>query len=139
MVEAGPNALERSLLLHLLDHRGHQVRFEADQWTTEFGIFRAFAQEEQGVLKVALRALEMSRLIYRRVQYVIGYSEPKLVYSLTPSGHRKAVVLRDGPGAENGDAATAMPGEPESGTTFDTGRLDMPGNFGPADSTDRGS
>lgn len=86
--------LERSLLVHLLSHRGQQVRFEADQWTTEFGIFRAFGQEDQGTLKVALRSLEMGRYIYRRVQYVIGYSEPKLVYSLTPSGHRKAVDLR---------------------------------------------
>lgn len=86
--------LERSLLLHLLEHRGQQVRFEADQWTTEFGIFRAFAQEANGAIKTALRALEMSRYIYRRVQYVIGYSEPKLVYSLTPSGHRKAIDLR---------------------------------------------
>ena len=85
--------LERSLLLHLLEHRGQQVRFEADQWTTEFGIFRAFAQDDQGTVKVALRSLEMARYIYRRVQYVIGYSEPKLVYSLTPSGHRKAIDL----------------------------------------------
>jgi hypothetical protein len=88
--------LERSLLVHLLEHRGQQVRFEADQWTTEFGIFRAFATEDAGTLKVALRALEMGRYVYRRVQYVIGYSEPKLVFSLTPSGHRKAVDLRRG-------------------------------------------
>ncbi|HTT34889.1 MAG TPA: hypothetical protein VMH78_03340 [Thermoplasmata archaeon] len=86
--------LERSLLLHLLDHRGQQVRFEADQWTTEFGILRRFATEDATAVKQALRVLEMSRWIYRRVQYVIGYSEPKLVYSLTPSGHRKAVDLR---------------------------------------------
>jgi hypothetical protein len=86
--------IERSLLLHLLEHRGNQVRFEADQWTTEFGIFRAFGQEDAGTLKVALRSLEMSRYVYRRVQYVIGYSEPKLVFSLTPSGHRKAIDLR---------------------------------------------
>lgn len=86
--------LERAVLHHLLDHRGQQVRFEADQWTTEFGIFRAFAQEDPATLKVALRSLEMSRYIYRRVQYVIGYSEPKLVYSLTPSGHKKAVALQ---------------------------------------------
>jgi hypothetical protein len=89
-----PVDLEESLLLHLLDHRGHQVRFEADQWTTEFGIFRAFGDTDLGRVKNALRSLEMSRTIYRRVQYVIGYSEPKLVYSLTPSGHRKALVLR---------------------------------------------
>ena len=94
--------LERSLLHHLLAHRGQQVRFEADQWTTEFGIFRAFAQEDGATLKIALRSLEMSRYVYRRVQYVIGYSEPKLVYSLTPSGHKKAVAL-----AEGADGATA--------------------------------
>ena len=88
--------LERSLLIHLLDHRGQQVRFEADQWTTEFGIFRAFGQEDPATLKVALRSLEMGRYVYRRVQYVIGYSEPKLVFSLTPSGHRKAVDIQRG-------------------------------------------
>ena len=86
--------LQDSILLHLLDHRGHQVRFEADQWTTEFGIVRAFASAEFGHVKNALRSMEMNRTIYRRVQYVIGYSEPKLVYSLTPSGHRKALSLR---------------------------------------------
>ena len=97
MERDGCGPLERSLLVHLLDHRGHQVRFEADQWTTEFGIFRAFEREDLAVLKGALRTLEMSRWIYRRVQYVIGYTEPKLVYSLTPSGHRKAMDLkRDG-------------------------------------------
>ena len=90
--------LERMLLQHLLEHRGQQVRFEADQWTTEFGIFRAFGQEDAGTLKVALRSLEMSRYVYRRVQYVIGYSEPKLVYSLTPSGHKKAIALGLSPG-----------------------------------------
>ncbi len=86
--------LQRSLLIHLLEHRGQQVRFEADQWTTEFGILRRFAQEDPGRIKLALRALEMSRWVYRRVQYVIGYSEPKLVFSLTPSGHRKALDLQ---------------------------------------------
>lgn len=106
----GPSPLGQSLLLHLLAHRGHQVRFEADQWTTEFGIFRAFPDEDQLVLKTALRALEMSRLIYRRIQYVIGYSEPKLVYSLTPSGHRKALDLKrieDGEGLLNGPVVLA--------------------------------
>ncbi len=93
MEQPGSPELERSILLHLLTHRGHQVRFEADQWTTEFGIFRAFASTDPGQVKNSLRTLEMSRWIYRRIQYVIGYSEPKLVYSLTPSGHRKAVDL----------------------------------------------
>ncbi len=97
MEHDGPPTLERALLLHLLDHRGHQVRFEADQWTTEFGIFRAFTREDPAALKTALRSLEMSRLIYRRVQYVIGYSEPKLIYSLTPTGHRKALDLQRDP------------------------------------------
>lgn len=92
---AGP--LERSILVHLLEHRGHQVRFEADQWTTEFGILRSFPATDANIVRGALRNLEMSKWIYRRVQYVIGYSEPKLVYSLTPSGHRKAMDLqRDG-------------------------------------------
>ncbi|MCI4336530.1 MAG: hypothetical protein L3K17_04965 [Thermoplasmata archaeon] len=94
MARAQGDRLQRSLLIHLLEHRGQQVRFEADQWTTEFGILRKFSGEEGLVVKQALRSLEMSRWIYRRVQYVIGYSEPKLVYSLTPSGHRKAIDVR---------------------------------------------
>lgn len=103
--------LQRSLLIHLLDHRGQQVRFEADQWTTEFGILRKFSTDDPGAVKQALRALEMSRWIYRRVQYVIGYSEPKLVYSLTPSGHRKAIDVRR---EENGDPLTARDIHPRS-------------------------
>jgi hypothetical protein len=83
--------LERLLLLHLLEHRGQQIRFEASQWTTEFGILRKFSVEEAAEVKQALRTLEMGRMIYLRTQYVVGYSEPKHVYSLTPSGHRKAL------------------------------------------------
>jgi hypothetical protein len=112
MEREGPTRLERSVLLHLLEHRGQQVRFEADQWTTEFGIFRAFAHEDLPELKNCLRSLEMTRYVYRRVQYVIGYSEPKLVYSLTPSGHRKALDLRREDGGEEtgeGDVVT-IPG-----------------------------
>ena len=86
--------LERLLLLHLLEHRGQQIRFEASQWTTEFGILRKFASEDQNELKQALRVLETGRMIYRRTQYVVGYSEPKHVFSLTPSGHRKALEFR---------------------------------------------
>jgi hypothetical protein len=86
--------LERLLLLHLLEHRGQQIRFEASQWTTEFGILRKFAVEEAAEVKQALRTLEMGRMIYLRTQYVVGYSEPKHVYSLTPSGHRKALEYR---------------------------------------------
>jgi len=83
--------LERMLLLHLLEHRGQQIRFEASQWTTEFGILRKFSSEDTAALKQALHVLEIGRLVYRRTQYVIGYSEPKHVFSLTPSGHRKAL------------------------------------------------
>ena len=93
--------LERSLLLHLLEHRGQQIRFEADQWTTEFGIARKFASEDPADLKNALRSLEMSRMVFRRTQYVVGYSEPKHVFSLTPSGHRKALEHQ----REEGDTA----------------------------------
>jgi DNA-binding PadR family transcriptional regulator len=117
--------IERSLLLHLLDHRGQQVRFEADQWTTEFGIFRAFGPEDPTTLKVALRSLEMSRYIYRRVQYVIGYSEPKLVFSLTPSGHRKAIDLRRE--TTDGGASLELPasfGSDRSGTPSPTSAPD---------------
>ncbi|MGI0071446.1 MAG: hypothetical protein ACRECT_05205 [Thermoplasmata archaeon] len=101
--------LERSLLLHLLEHRGQQIRFEADQWTTEFGIARKFSSEDPADLKNALRSLEMSRMVFRRTQYVVGYSEPKHVFSLTPSGHRKALEhLRD----EESPSASA-PAEPD--------------------------
>ncbi len=95
--------LERSLLLHLLEHRGQQIRFEADQWTTEFGIARKFASEDPADLKNALRSLEMSRMVLRRTQYVVGYSEPKHVFSLTPSGHRKALEhMREEQGGASG-------------------------------------
>jgi hypothetical protein len=83
--------LERVLLLHLLEHRGQQVRFEASQWTTEFGLLRRFSHENPAGIKTALRALEMTRMVYRRTQYVVGYSEPKQVFSLTATGHRKAL------------------------------------------------
>jgi hypothetical protein len=97
MADSGQESLERSLLVHLLAHRGHQVRFEADQWTTEFGILRAFADHDVQAVKALLRNLEMGHILYRRVQYVVGYTEPKLVYSLTPAGQRRATdIQRDG-------------------------------------------
>lgn len=86
--------VRRLLLLHLLQHHGQQVRFEASQWTTEFGMLRQFPEEEPQLLRTTLRALEMARLVYQRTQYVVGYSEPKTVYSLTPSGHRQALEYR---------------------------------------------
>ena len=106
MPPADLDRVERLLLMHLLEHHGQQVRFEASQWVTEFGIIRRFAAEPPETLRRALRALEMSRMVYRRTQYVVGYSEPTHVYSLTPTGHRKAVEVREvelGPGAAAGD------------------------------------
>jgi len=113
--------LERMLLLHLLEHRGQQVRFEASQWTTEFGIFRKFAEEDPAELKQALRTLEMGRMVYLRTQYVVGYSEPKHVYSLTPSGHRKALEYQhedafEGPLGPDESASS------EEGAPFPAGR-----------------
>ena len=102
MPPAELDRVERMLLTHLLEHHGQQVRFEASPWVTEFGIVRRFPEESSDALRRALRSLEMGRLIYRRTQYVVGYSEPKQVYSLTPSGHRKAVEVREAepPGPE---------------------------------------
>jgi DNA-binding HxlR family transcriptional regulator len=110
--------VERMLLLHLLEHHGQQVRFEASQWVTEFGIVRQFSNESPDSLRRALRALEMSRMVYRRTQYVVGYSEPKHVYALTPSGHRKALEVRppakdDAAAPEEGDSAS--PEGPDAG------------------------
>ena len=110
MEEANSGTLERGILLHLLEHRGHQVRFEADHWTTEFGILRTFPGVDGPTVRQALRNLEMARWVYRRIQYVIGYSEPKLVYSLTPSGHRKALdICHEGPEAPT--SGLELPGE----------------------------
>jgi hypothetical protein len=120
--------MERLLLVHLLEHRGNQVRFEADQWTTEFGIARKFAGEDPVALKNALRILEMSRMIYRRTQYVVGYSEPKHVLSLTATGCRAALEvqrtdLEDGSGpGESRAATTADEPEPPSGRAPRAGR-----------------
>ena len=116
--------LERSLLLHLLEHRGQQILFEADQWTPEFGIARKFSDEDPADLKNALRSLEMSRMVFRRTQYVVGYSEPKHVFSLTPSGHRKALEhLREGDGASSRLAVD----EPAAASAGGAGREGSPG------------
>jgi hypothetical protein len=107
--------VERMLLLHLLEHHGQQVRFEASQWVTEFGIVRQFSSEPPETVRRALRALEMGRLVYRRTQYVVGYSEPKHVYSLTPSGHRKALEARgDTPGSDGGSTTDVGATEPSA-------------------------
>jgi hypothetical protein len=119
--------LERSLLLHLLEHRGQQIRFEADQWTTEFGIARKFASEDPTDLKNALRSLEMSRMVFRRTQYVVGYSEPKHVFSLTPTGHRKALEhLR-----EDESAAAPPPPAPDEPASSPSPARASPRDRGP--------
>ena len=107
MPPAELDRVERLLLLHLVDHHGQQVRFEASQWVTEFGMIRQFPAEAPDVIRRALRSLEMARFVYRRTQYVVGYSEPKPVYFLTPSGHRKALEVRESPPAEETRAAPA--------------------------------
>ncbi len=109
--------VDRLLLLHLLEHHGQQVRFEASPWVTEFGIIRQFSSETPDAIRRSLRVLEMGRLIYRRTQYVVGYSEPKHVYSLTPSGHRKALEVREGDpvAAEPSAGDEPEPGGPAAG------------------------
>jgi hypothetical protein len=122
--------LERLLLLHLLEHRGQQIRFEASQWTTEFGILRKFADEDLNEVKQALRVLEIGRLIYRRTQYVVGYSEPKHVFSLTPSGHRKALEYqRD---EEGNGVPLSLPVEPATIAESDAGSPGKPPRGTPA-------
>jgi len=94
MASDDSDRLQQIVLLHLLEHRGQQVRFEASHWATEIGILRRFPDEDPALLKGAIRSLEMTRMIYRRIQYVVGYSEPKHVFALTASGHRKALEVQ---------------------------------------------
>jgi DNA-binding PadR family transcriptional regulator len=112
------SGLERGILLHLLHHRGHQVRFEANQWTTEFGILRTFPAVDPSTVRQALRNLEKARWVQPRMQYVIGYSEPKLVYSLTPSGHRKAADLEKA--SDSDPVLSPLPAEPAAVVPGDT-------------------
>ncbi len=131
MTPSDPDRVERLLLLHLLEHHSQQVRFEASPWVTEFGILRRFAEENPGALRRALKALEMSRMVYRRTQYVVGYSEPKHVYSLTPSGHRKALEVREVVGATPPPRPTEHRVEPpaERGPPPPPGGREAPGDL----------
>ncbi|HYA10546.1 MAG TPA: hypothetical protein VEH10_02595 [Thermoplasmata archaeon] len=136
MPPAELDRVERMLLMHLLEHHGQQVRFEASPWVTEFGIVRRFPEEPSDALRRALRALEMGRLVYRRTQYVVGYSEPKQVYSLTPSGHRKAVEVREVEPPGNGSAPPDTPMPTEGPTRpSSTDVADAPGTDGSAEPT----
>jgi hypothetical protein len=114
MARNDTDRLQRIVLLHLLEHRGQQVRFEASHWATEIGILRRFPDEDPVDLKGAIRALEMTRMIYRRIQYVVGYSEPKHVFSLTPSGHRKALEFQPDAGSSGSKRSGADPPSPET-------------------------
>jgi hypothetical protein len=127
MVRDDPDHLQRIVLLHLLEHRGQQVRFEASHWATEIGILRRFPEEDPALLKVAIRSLEMTRMIYRRIQYVVGYSEPKHVFSLTPSGHRKAIEyqIEEGGAPPHGDPHEPPASIPEPDDHWD-GRAPEP-------------
>lgn len=82
--------LARQILGHLLQHHGELTRFEASEWTAEFGIVRAFSKEDPAVVRRTLHVLSELRLILRRSQYVVGYSDPKTVYVLTSAGRRRA-------------------------------------------------
>lgn len=84
--------LARRILGHLLRHHGQLIRFEAPQWTTEFGILRALPEEDPAEVKRVLQRLAELRLILPRSQYVVGYSDPKIVYVLTPAGRRRALA-----------------------------------------------
>jgi hypothetical protein len=88
--------VSREILLHLLEHHGQHVRFEASVQTTEFMILKMFGDADPNVAMRALRILEIGRLVYRRTQYVAGYSEPKHVLALTPTGHRAALACQKG-------------------------------------------
>lgn len=86
----------RVILLHLLENRAQQTRFEASELITEPGILKTLGAEDPELTKKALRELETRRLIYRRTQYVVGHSEAKHVFVLTRSGHRIALECQKG-------------------------------------------
>jgi hypothetical protein len=84
------------MLLHLLAHRAHMVRFEADPAITEFGLLRAFGSRGASEVRRTVATLESNRWVVRHTQYVIGYTEPKRVFHLTPLGFQKAQALARG-------------------------------------------
>lgn len=91
---SGPDSpLARRILSHLLKHQGELIRFEASQWTAEFGILRALPEEDPSEVRRTLHVLAELRLVLRRTQYVVGYSDPKNVYVLTTAGRRKVLEL----------------------------------------------
>jgi hypothetical protein len=67
-------------------------------------------------------------MVFRRTQYVVGYSEPKHVFSLTPTGHRKALEhLRETESDGPGDAAEDVDGGRSRTLTRDRGARAEPG------------
>jgi len=107
--------LQRSVLVHLLEHHGQQIRFEASHWATEIGILRRFAAEDPILVKAAIRTLESARLIYRRIQYVVGFSEPKSVFALTTSGYYHAIECRRMDGGPGATDPTELPSSTDTG------------------------
>ncbi len=84
----------RRILLHLLKHQGDLVRFEASPRTTEAGILNSLPEDDPAEVKHVLRVLVQSQRLLCRSQYVVGTSDPKMVYTLTLSGRRMALELR---------------------------------------------
>jgi hypothetical protein len=90
--------LKEDILLHLVAHRAHQVRFETDRYTTELSILRAFSSRGVYDVRRALQELESRRFIIRRVQYAVGFNEQKPVFLLTATGRlcAKKILAGDG-------------------------------------------
>lgn len=103
---SGPDSpLARRILSYLLKHQGERVRFEASQRTTESGILRGLPGEDPAGAKRTLHVLAELRIVLRRSQYVVGYSDPKMVYVLTSAGRRRAPESRP-------DTLSEQPSEP---------------------------
>ena len=116
-VEDRSNVISREVLLYLLEHLDQQVRFEAPVQTTEFGVLKGLRGRDSELVKHALRDLEMGRLVNRRTQYVAGYSEPKHVFALTPTGHQAALASQKD-GELRLEAVNKRPGRPVSDDDF---------------------
>lgn len=93
-------SLKQDVLLHLVAHRAHQERFEVDGQTTELAILRVFRERGTYHVRRALQDLETMRYVTRKVQYAVGYNEPKPVFMLTTMGRLYAKRLLKGDGSE---------------------------------------
>ncbi len=89
-----PNELERGVLLHLSTHDAMRVGFEAVEGITEPGIQKTFASAGRDAVSDALNYLEKSDLVFRRTQYIQGFTEPKHVFSLTTLGQAQVLEFQ---------------------------------------------